>query len=212
MTRDEAEAEIRRLIATEISAIRLSNELFTPGGLFGKLFSTPEEKKVVLNSQLFDQANRRLSELQLQEAALLKKSEKPVVVPTIGTAQIEQLIPSETASWIDNISISRNESENMFEREELERQIRELLSADIDSIGLSQRLFQQGTGLFALLGQSEEQRQEIVHSELWKLARARLNELERRDLERFREAVKVVERTQPPGSFLFRLESADQPK
>jgi hypothetical protein len=100
----------------------------------------------------------------------------------------------------------------MNEQEELERQIRELLTVDIDSIALSNRLFQQGTGLFARLGQTEEQRKEIVRSELWKLARERLNELERRDLERFREVVKVVEHHQPPGSYFLRLEAAEQTK
>jgi hypothetical protein len=49
----------------------------------------------------------------------------------------------------------------MNEKEELERQIRELLTADLDSITFSNRLFQQGRGLFALLGQTEEQRREI---------------------------------------------------
>jgi len=100
----------------------------------------------------------------------------------------------------------------MNEREELERQIHELLRADIDSISLSQRLFQQGAGLFARLGQTEEQRREIVRSELWKLAKQRLHELERRDLERFREVVKVVERHQPMGNYLFRMEAREQPK
>jgi hypothetical protein len=97
MTRSEVETEIRRLIECETSAIRFSNELFTPGGLFGKLFSTPEEKAVI-DSPLFDQANRRLSELQRQEAAKLKKSEIPTVLPTIGNAQVEQLSPTDTKS------------------------------------------------------------------------------------------------------------------
>ena len=100
----------------------------------------------------------------------------------------------------------------MDEREELERQIRDLLAADIDSIALSQRLFQQGSGLFARLGQTEEQRREVVRSELWKLSRVRLRELERRDLERFREVVKVVEQHHPPGSYMLRLEATEQPK
>ena len=80
----------------------------------------------------------------------------------------------------------------MNEREELERQIRELLTADIDSITLSNRLFQQGSGLFARLGQRRNNGAKVVHSELWKLAQARLHELERSDLERFRDVVKVV--------------------
>jgi hypothetical protein len=87
----------------------------------------------------------------------------------------------------------------MNEREELESRIRELLTADIDSITLSNRLFQQGSGLFALLGQTEEQRREVVRSELWKLARERLHELERRDIDRFREVKKVVEQPAIPG-------------
>ena len=95
--RDEVEAEIRRLLGAESSAIRLSNALFTPGGLFSKLYSTPDEKKAVLNSPLFDEANRRLSELQLQEAGRLKKPEKPVVLPVVGTLHVEQLIPTDTA-------------------------------------------------------------------------------------------------------------------
>ena len=100
----------------------------------------------------------------------------------------------------------------MTDREEIERRIRELLTADLDSITLSNRLFQQGTGLFALLGQTEEQRREIVRSELWKQARERLNELERRDLDRFREVVKAVEQCQPSGGLNLRLETTQQPR
>jgi hypothetical protein len=93
--RDHAEAEIRRLLSTETSAVRLSNALFTPGGLFGELYSTPDEKKAVLASPLFDEANRRLSELQLQEAAGLKRQEKAAVLPVVGPIHAEQLMPTE---------------------------------------------------------------------------------------------------------------------
>jgi hypothetical protein len=95
-TRDQVEAEIRKILTTETSAIRLSNALFTPGGLFSKLFVTPDEKKAVINSPLFDEANRRLSELQLLEAGRLKRPEKPVVLPAAGTVHVEQLIPTDT--------------------------------------------------------------------------------------------------------------------
>ncbi len=94
-TRDEVEAEIRRLLAAETSAVRLSNALFTPGGLFSKLHSNPAEKKAVIDSPLFEEANRRLSELQLHEAARLKKPDKPVVLPAVGTVHVEQLIPGD---------------------------------------------------------------------------------------------------------------------
>ena len=62
--RDRAEAEIRRIIDAETSAVRLSYALFTPGGLFSNLYSSPAEKKAVIDSPLFDEANRKLSELQ----------------------------------------------------------------------------------------------------------------------------------------------------
>jgi hypothetical protein len=97
-TRDQTETEIRRLLATETSAIRLSNALFTPGGLFSQLYSTADEKKAVIASPLFQEANRRLSELQLQEAGKLKRPEKPVVLPVVGTIHAEQLVPTDTAT------------------------------------------------------------------------------------------------------------------
>ncbi|HET6574358.1 MAG TPA: hypothetical protein VFG68_12180 [Fimbriiglobus sp.] len=96
--RDQAEAEIRHLLATEASAVRFSNKLFTPGGLFSRLFTTPEEKREVMASPLFEEAQKRLSELQRQEAARLVRGAQPLVVTTIGAAQLEQLAPAETGS------------------------------------------------------------------------------------------------------------------
>ena len=79
-SRAEAEAAIRRLMATETDPVRFSNWLFAPPpfGLFGKLWSTQDEKKAVIASPLFQEANRRLSELQWQELA---RTEAPSVVP-----------------------------------------------------------------------------------------------------------------------------------
>jgi hypothetical protein len=98
------------------------------------------------------------------------------------------------------------------EREDLERQIRDLLAADLDSVTLNNRLFQPETGLFVRLGQTAEQRRELVKSELWAQAKARLRELEARDLEHFREVVQTVEQHRPTGDYLLRLEPAGQPK
>ncbi|WP_439621578.1 hypothetical protein [Gemmata sp.] len=93
MTRDEVELEIRRVLATETSAVRLSNALFTPGGLFSELAPTTAERLAVVDTPLFDEANRRLSELQLIEAGKLKKPVKPVVLPAVGTVHVEHLVP-----------------------------------------------------------------------------------------------------------------------
>src|ERR1700730_16684154 len=96
--RDHVETEIRRLLMTETSAIRLSNALFTPGGLFSKLYSTHDEKKAIVNSPLFDEANRRLAEWQLQEAGKLKRPDKPVVLPVVGPIHAEQMVPKDAAT------------------------------------------------------------------------------------------------------------------
>jgi hypothetical protein len=92
------------------------------------------------------------------------------------------------------------------EREELERQVRELLTADLDYITLTNLLFQQETGLFARLGKTEEQRRELVQSELWALAQARRHELEKRDLEHFRKVVQAAQEQHPTRACGYRLE------
>lgn len=97
----------------------------------------------------------------------------------------------------------------MTERETIEHEIRELLTADLDAVTLSNRLFQQGTGLFGRLGTTPEERRAIVQSELWKSAEQRLRDLEARDLERFREVERKVEEHRPAGTYVLRLESAE---
>ncbi|HXD87069.1 MAG TPA: hypothetical protein VN641_11280 [Urbifossiella sp.] len=72
-------AEIERILAAETDAVRLSNLLFTPGGLFSRLFVTPAEKKTVMDSPLFDAAQKRLSELQRRDVENLVKSSPPIV-------------------------------------------------------------------------------------------------------------------------------------
>jgi len=94
----EIRAEIKRILATEMDAVRLSNALFTPGGLFSRLFSTPEEKQAVMDSPLFDEAQKRLSELQRGEADRLVKASPPIVYPAVGPARIEQLTPIAVSS------------------------------------------------------------------------------------------------------------------
>lgn len=74
MTRDEAEQRIREMLSTEHSAIELSHALFTPGGLFSHLASDEAERRVLVTSALFREAQRRLSELQRAEMAEFKQN------------------------------------------------------------------------------------------------------------------------------------------
>ena len=98
MTRDEVETEIRRLLATETSAIRLSNALFTPGGLFGQLFSNSDEKKRSSTHPCSMKPTGVYPNYNFRRLAGSKKTEKPVVLPVVGMVYIEQLIPTDTAS------------------------------------------------------------------------------------------------------------------
>lgn len=70
------EQQIREILATEAYAIPLSNKLFRPDGLFSKLAKTEEERRIVAQSPLFKQAQRRLMELQQQEATQFAQAVK----------------------------------------------------------------------------------------------------------------------------------------
>ena len=93
----------------------------------------------------------------------------------------------------------------MDERDQIETEIRGLLTADLDAVTLSNRLYQQGTGLFVRLGTTPEERQAIVQSALWKEAQTRVRELEARDLARFREVAQKVEEHHPAGTYTLKL-------
>ena len=82
----------------------------------------------------------------------------------------------------------------MNEREQIEQEIRDLLSVNLSSREFSNRVFGQFHGLFPRLGPAEADRRAIVGTELWKQAKARLRELERLELERLRRATKKEQR------------------
>ena len=67
--RQRLEQQIREVLATEAHAIPLSAKLFGPDGLFHQLATMEEERRAVAQSPLFREAQRRLSELQQDEAA-----------------------------------------------------------------------------------------------------------------------------------------------
>lgn len=87
----------------------------------------------------------------------------------------------------------------MSDRAAIEHEIRTLLTADLSSAEFSNRVFGQLDGLFPKLGTTEHERRQIIASDLWKRAKARLRELEQRDLERVRQRGAVEQRVGTPG-------------
>jgi hypothetical protein len=72
--REVIEQRIRDELAAETRAIALSHKLFHPTGLFGQLATTEEERRELAQSDLFREAQHRLSELQRQEAAAFARA------------------------------------------------------------------------------------------------------------------------------------------
>lgn len=68
MNRQQIEQEIARVLAQETTAVGISDRLFTPDGLFSKLASTEEERRTMVQTPLFRQAQKRFRELQFKEA------------------------------------------------------------------------------------------------------------------------------------------------
>src|SRR5206468_1642565 len=70
MTAQEIEDQIQHILATETDASRLSRRLFDADGLFGQLAHTETERRTLIKTSLFRQAQQRLTELQRREAAV----------------------------------------------------------------------------------------------------------------------------------------------
>lgn len=62
--REQIEARIREVLATETRAIPLSDALFRRGGLFSLLAKNRQEREALVQTTLFQEAQRRLSDLQ----------------------------------------------------------------------------------------------------------------------------------------------------
>jgi hypothetical protein len=61
------EQQVRDILATETDAIRLSDALFRPDGLFAQMARTKEERRTLAQSPLFQEAQERLAELRRRE-------------------------------------------------------------------------------------------------------------------------------------------------
>jgi hypothetical protein len=85
--RERIEEQIREVLATESQAIRLSNKLFNQeDGLFGRLATTEEERRIVARSPLFQQALKQVNELQKKELAEFNRvvEQARAALPTDG--------------------------------------------------------------------------------------------------------------------------------
>jgi len=72
--REQVEAQIREALASETSAAALSDKLFSPAGLFNALAPTEPERRAVVRTDLFRQAQARFRELQQAEAAAFARA------------------------------------------------------------------------------------------------------------------------------------------
>lgn len=72
--REQVEQQIREILATETRAVPFSNKLFSQGGLFSQLAATIEERRALVQTDLFKEANQRLSVLQQQEATVFMQA------------------------------------------------------------------------------------------------------------------------------------------
>jgi hypothetical protein len=66
--REQIEQQIREVLTSESAAVVLSDKLFGPGGLFGRLANSEGERRAIAHSALFKEAQRVLSERQEVEA------------------------------------------------------------------------------------------------------------------------------------------------
>ncbi len=96
----------------------------------------------------------------------------------------------------------------MNTREQIENEIRELLNTETRTTVLSNKLFQQGTGLFGKLAATEEERRALVQTELFRTAQSRVRELQYRDAEALREAVGALRERLPDTDVQLSLGSS----
>ena len=96
----------------------------------------------------------------------------------------------------------------MPEVEQIEKEIREILSAETRAIPFSNRLFSPA-GLFNQLANTEEQRRVIAQSPLFKQAQQRFLELQRTEIAQFSGALRHAHAALSGENFFIRLENTD---
>src|SRR5438045_6568028 len=93
----------------------------------------------------------------------------------------------------------------MTDRDEVEKQIRDVLAAEETAISLSDKLFRPD-GLFNRLAKTEAERRLLAQSPLFQEAQQRLSELQRQEVAGFMEAVRQAKGKSQPDGYQLKLE------
>ncbi len=93
----------------------------------------------------------------------------------------------------------------MSDREQVERQIVEVLATETNAISLSDKLFRPD-GLFNQLATTEEERRIVARSPLFQHAQRRLTELQRSESAKFAAAVADAQKVMSGSGLLLKLE------
>ena len=96
----------------------------------------------------------------------------------------------------------------MSDRQTVEAEIRQLLATENRTTVLSNKLFQQGTGLFARLWATEDEKRDVMQSALFREAMDRVRDLQYRDAEALRAAGQDLKEKLPDTDFRPTLDSS----
>lgn len=96
----------------------------------------------------------------------------------------------------------------MTDRERIEAQIRQIITAEGSAATLSEKLFSP-TGLFNTLAPSEAERQTIVRSQLFRDAQARFRQLQISEVAAFTRAVEEAGGAFPSAGHRMKLEHVE---
>ena len=96
----------------------------------------------------------------------------------------------------------------MSDREELERQICNIIASETNAIALSDKLFHPD-GLFNQLAKTEVERRVVAQSPLFQQAQGRLTELQRHEAAKFASAVNQAQTVMSEGGLLLKLERSE---
>jgi hypothetical protein len=96
----------------------------------------------------------------------------------------------------------------MLESEQIEQQIRAILTEETHAIPFSNRLFAPD-GLFNKLAQTEDQRRALARSPLFKQAQKRFLELQRAEVAEFSGVLRQAHAAIPGETFFIKLENTE---